>query len=111
MAMSHAQPGEIVDVRPLADTLAGAQTQTLIKTSSLEVIRLVMPAGKKLPPHRVPGEITVQCLEGRVDFRTGGAIRELTAGSLLYLEGGSEHALDALEHSSLLVTILLAPQN
>lgn len=74
------------------------------------MIRLVMPAGKKLPPHRVPGEIMVQCLEGRVDFRIDGAKRELTAGSLLYLEGGGEHALEALDRSSLLVTILLSPK-
>jgi quercetin dioxygenase-like cupin family protein len=70
-----------------------------------------MPAGKKLPPHCVPGEITVQCLEGRVDFRIDGAKRELTAGSLLYLEGGGEHALAALENSSLLVMILLSSKN
>ena len=108
MAIPHAKPGEVIDVRPLAGAFDKAQTQTLVKTDSLEVIRVVMTAGKKLPPHRVAGEITVQCLEGHIDFWANGAKRELTAGSLLYLEGGSEHSLDAHENSSLLVTILLA---
>jgi quercetin dioxygenase-like cupin family protein len=109
MAMLHATPGEVIDVRPLGSALPAAQTQTLVKTYALEVIRLVLPAGKKLPPHRVPGEITVHCLEGRVNFWVDGAGRELTAGTLLYLAGGSEHS-EAIDNSSLLVTILLTPK-
>ena len=115
MAIPHAKPGEVVDVRPLGAALSAANTWTIVKTETLEVIRIVLPAGKQLPPHKVPGEITVHCLEGRVEFRVGELKRELTAGEFLYLEGGSEHALRAREGSSLLVTILLqcmhAPKN
>jgi len=111
MAMLHAAPGEVIDVRPLGSALSAAQTQTLVKTYALEVIRLVLPAGKKLPPHRVPGEITVHCLEGRVDFYVDDAKRELTAGTLLYLAGGSEHSLEAIDNSTLLVSILLTPKS
>jgi quercetin dioxygenase-like cupin family protein len=115
MAITHAKPGEIVDVRPLGAALSDTSTWTIVKTETLEVIRIVLPAGKQLPPHKVPGEITVHCLEGRVEFRVGESKRELTAGKFLYLEGGSEHSLYAGENSSLLVTILLqrmhAPNN
>jgi quercetin dioxygenase-like cupin family protein len=115
MAIPHAKPGEIVDVRPLGAALSDTSTWTIVKTETLEVIRIVLPAGKQLPPHKVPGEITVHCLEGRVEFRVGESKRELTAGKFLYLEGGSEHSLHAGENSSLLVTILLqrmhAPNN
>ena len=115
MAIPHAKPGEVVDVRPLGSGLSAANTWTIVKTETLEVIRIVLPASKELPPHKVPGEITVHCLEGRVEFRVGELKRELTAGEFLYLEGGSEHALRAREDSSLLVTILLqrlhAPKN
>src|SRR5580765_4197575 len=107
MAIPHAKPGDVVDVRPLGSGLAAASTWTIVKTDALEVIRIVLPAGKELPRHKVPGEITVQCLEGKVEFRVGELKRELTAGKLLYLEGGSEHSLHAGENSSLLVTILL----
>ncbi len=107
MAVPHAKPGEAVDVRPLGPALAHSKTATLIKTDSLEVIRLVLPAGKEIPPHQVAGEITVQCLEGRVAFTAGGATRDLTAGQLLYLAGNEPHALRGLEDASLLVTILL----
>ena len=43
----------------------------LFKTEELEVIRLVLAAGKSLPPHKVPGEITIQCLEGRIGSGRG----------------------------------------
>jgi quercetin dioxygenase-like cupin family protein len=107
MAIPHAKPGTAIDVRPRGGALANTTTATLIKTDALEVIRIVMPAGKDIPRHDVPGEITVQCLEGNVEFHIGESKRELTAGTLLYLEGGHEHSLHANEDSSLLVTIIL----
>ena len=107
MAISHAQPTEVIDVRPLGAELKDAQTTTLIKTECLEVIRLVLPAGKEIKRHHVPGEITVHCLEGNVVFSTEQSECELTAGKLLYLSGSDDHALRAIEDSSLLVTILL----
>lgn len=68
MAIEHAKPGEVVDVRPLGAVLADSKTQTLFKAKNLEVVRLVMPAGKEISEHEAPGEITVQCLEGKVAF-------------------------------------------
>lgn len=109
MAIPHAQPVQPVDIRPLGAELPASQTTTLIKTDSLEVIRLMVPAGKEIDEHRVPGEITVQCLEGKVAFRAGGQERELTPGSLLYLDGGTAHSLRGIENASLLLTILLKP--
>jgi quercetin dioxygenase-like cupin family protein len=107
MAIPHAKPGDVIGVRPLGAALATAKTETLVKTEALEVIRIVMPAGKHIAKHDVPGEITVQCLEGNVEFCVGELKRELTAGTLLYLEGAGEHSLRANVDSSILVTILL----
>lgn len=107
MAIPHAESGEVIDVRPLGERIQQRGTSTLCKTDSLEVLRLVLPAGAQLPRHQVAGEITVHCLEGRIVFDAGGTNRELTAGKLLFLSGGTPHALRAEEDSSLLVTILL----
>jgi quercetin dioxygenase-like cupin family protein len=49
----------------------------------------------------------LQCVEGRISFVAGGRTQTLTAGDMLYLDDAEPHALDALEDSSLLVTILL----
>jgi quercetin dioxygenase-like cupin family protein len=107
MAIPHAQAGEVMDVRPLGPELVNSRTATLAKTDKLEIIRLVIPAGKDIPEHRVAGEITVQCLEGRVDFHFAAERRELLPGQMLFLEGNMPHALHAIEDSSVLVTILL----
>jgi len=84
MAIPHGQPGEVIDVRPLADALAPSKTRTLIKTPHVEVILIVLPAGKLIADHKAPGEITVQCLKGRMIFKTMGQEKELQAGHLLY---------------------------
>jgi quercetin dioxygenase-like cupin family protein len=107
MAIPHAKPGEIIDVRSLGARLKECVTTTLVKTDSLEVLRLVIPAGTQIARHQVAGEITVQCLEGQVVFDAGGTDRELVGGDLLFLSGGTPHALRAVKDSSVLVTILL----
>ncbi len=88
MALRHAKPGQIVDLGPLGPALQNTKTVTLAKTSDLELIRLVLPAGKQIATHRAPREITVQCLAGRVSFVAGGTARELAAGQMLWLEPG-----------------------
>lgn len=107
MAIHHVASAEVFDVRPLGDRLRDSKTAALVKTDTLEVIRIVLPAGKQLPPHRVEGEITVHCLEGRIAFDADGKDHELAQGQMLYLAGGSTHALRGIDDSSVLVTILL----
>ena len=107
MAIPHAKSGEVIDIRPLGPALAQAKTTTLVKTKTLEIIRLVIPSGKDIPEHHAPGEITVQCLEGRVNFSTGDTRRDLAAGQLLYLSSEEPHSLHGLEDASVLVTIVL----
>ena len=70
------------------------------------MIRLVVPAGKEIPAHDSTGEITVQCLEGRVAFTAAGRTQDLGPGQLIYLSAGETHALRGIEDASLLVTIL-----
>ncbi len=105
MAIQHAQPGDVIDVRPLADSLASSGTTTLIKTAHLEVIRLVLPAGKIISQHKAPGEIIVQCLEGDITFTTMGEPKKLRAGEMLYLAAGEPHTVEAVQDSSFLLTL------
>lgn len=109
MAIPHANPGDVIDVRPLGAALAATRTHTLLKADHIEVVRLVMAAGKEIAEHKAPGEITVQCLEGKIAFTTLGQTHELQAGQMLYLPAGEPHALRCLEDASILLTILLKP--
>ncbi|WP_034292951.1 hypothetical protein [Herbaspirillum sp. RV1423] len=112
MAMPHLSSGEIASVLPLGDALHGTPIKAIFKDQHLEVIRIVLAAGKRMPTHAVAGPITVQCIEGEVDLEVDGAHKKkVRAGDLLYLAGGVGHDLTAIMDSSLLVTIaLLAPQ-
>ncbi|MBL8278115.1 MAG: cupin domain-containing protein [Pelomonas sp.] len=107
MALPHAGSGEPWDVKPLGDALAAARTSALFKAENLEVIRLILPAGHVLAPHSVPGEITLQCLEGELVVEAQGQVRRLKAGQLLYLVGGEPHKVAAVQASSALLTIAL----
>lgn len=107
MAIPHASSGQIIDVRPLGPGLAAARTVALFKAGELEVMRLMLPAGKPVPPHRVAGEITVQCLEGTIDITADGQRQTLRAGELMYLSGGVLHGLVGVDDASALVTIVL----
>ena len=107
MALPHAQPGQVFDVRPLGAALAETKTATLLKTKHVEVVRMVLPQGKVISEHKAPGEIIVQCLEGLVAFTTMGKEEELEAGQMLYLSAAEPHSVRAVENSSILLTILL----
>ena len=108
MAIVDAGPGEVIDIVPLGDALDGSKISAnrLVKTTALEVVRIVVPAGKDIASHTAPGEVTVQCLEGAIDFTADGHTRRLTAGRLLYLRVGAVHALHGVEDASVLVTIV-----
>ena len=90
---------------------SGTPSSALFKSEGLEVMRVVLPRGKSLPPHKVDGEITLHCLEGELELsvlRDGAEQRQrLRAGQLCYLEGGVVHGVTGVVDASALVTIVL----
>jgi quercetin dioxygenase-like cupin family protein len=107
MATPHAASGDLIDIHPFGDALPHAKSTTLVRSDHLEVMRLVLPAGKRLPQHQVPSVITVQCIEGAVELEVHGRSRLMRAGNMLFLAPGEPHSLEALEDSSILVSMLV----
>ena len=107
MALAHAQPLDVIDIRPLGAGLRDAVTTSLLKMHDLQLMRLVLPAGHGLPEHHVSGAVTVQCLEGETVVTTPARTCTLRAGQLVVLTAQEPHALKAVTDSTLLVTILL----
>lgn len=102
------QLSEVIDVSA-ADVLErGASPRSLVNTETLEVRRLTLPKGRRIPTHRAPGEITVHCLEGRIEFTANGETRDVGAGQLIVLAAGQPHSLVGLEDSTVLVTKVLS---
>lgn len=98
-------PDKVIHL-PLGTAMSGAESTVLLKSDEVELIRLVVPAGKAVPPHRASGEITVQCLEGHIAFNHDGCEIELRAGDLLHLCPKEMHSLRGIADSSALVTLL-----
>jgi len=68
---------------------------------------MILLAGDAMQTHKVVDEITVQCLDGSVDFSMRGTHLLMRTGDLKCLAGGEEHALKPVEDCSVLVPILL----
>ena len=99
-----AQPGQIVDVW---STWKDAEAKAVVlRTAHMEMMRLHLAAEARIPTHEAQGEITVLCLQGRVEVDAMGERRELNGGQLLYLLVREPFELHGLEESSLLITIL-----
>ena len=109
MALPHAQFGQVVSVHPLGEHLPEATSIAIFKARQLEVIRVVLPAGKSMKEHQTPGEATVQCIEGVVAFSSEQGIQQLHPGDFVHLAPRALHSLKALEDASLLVTLCLRP--
>lgn len=115
MALTHPQPGDVIDVGPLGDRLAATRTQALLKTQTLELMRVVLRSGEALPPHAVDAEVVLHCLEGSVvvdagaeaEAGSGTGERRLDAGTLVVLPAGMRHRVRAVADASLLMTMLL----
>lgn len=112
MALHHAASGEILDIQPLGSALRDAISTTLVLSEGLEVFRLVLPQGARVPDHKTPrnfqlrGQSTLHCLEGAVDLLVNDRRVLLQAGRLIYVARGETCALQAVEDSTVLVTML-----
>ena len=107
MSLPHARSAEAIDIGPLGARVALEKSTALFKSDQIEVIRLVLQAGRSLPPHQVPGDITLQCLEGVLDVTLESGSHLLRAGQMLFLPGRVRHGIVAVEDASALLTIVL----
>ncbi len=62
MATPHVGSGEVVSLPGLCSDVMHATTQALMKSRQLEIVRIVLHAGKNLPVHQVEGELTFKLL-------------------------------------------------
>ncbi len=107
MALPHAEPMDIINVRPLGEGLANAVSTSLIKTDRVQLLHMVLREHQDQPQHHVSDESVVHCLEGIVELVTPGGTKRLTPGSVVVLPAGQKHSLRARTNCAVLVTLLL----
>lgn len=84
---------------------AGRNAITLRKAPGMQVVLLAQRAGNVLAEHQAAGPISLHVLSGRLRFATVDQTVELSAGTLLALDGGVAHSVEALEDSVALLTL------
>jgi quercetin dioxygenase-like cupin family protein len=105
MAREQLEGAERASSGRSAHTVFGGHEHVLRQT----VIALV--AGQKLDEHENPGEATVQVIHGRVRLIAGKDSWEGSTGDLIVVPD-SRHSLEAIEGSTILLTVAktTAPQ-
>jgi quercetin dioxygenase-like cupin family protein len=107
MALPHAQPLDVISVRPLGEALATAVSTSLLKTDRVQLLHLVLHERQDQPEHHVDDECTIHCLEGDIEVVTPGGTMRIGPGELVVLPGQQRHSLRARLDSAVLVTLLL----
>ena len=84
----------------------GRRARTLIKNGLIRATLVTVAAGAEIPEHRArPGPITVQPLQGRLQFSAAGNTHEIGPGQLLSLGAGVRHAVASASGATFLLTV------
>ena len=78
---------------------------SLVKGDGINVALMMLKKGAKLQEHHTRAPITVQVIEGKINFVAKGKTQLVTAGTMVALERAIEHSIEALEESALVLTV------
>lgn len=105
--MSFSIPDEIARIRSAPQWSASRKGSiTLVKNDELRVVLVVLSKGMLLHEHEADGQIAVSVVQGSIRFEAGGDQRTISSGGLLTLRGGIRHAVEALEDSAFVITLV-----
>jgi quercetin dioxygenase-like cupin family protein len=69
--------------------------KVLFKSATTKEVRIAFKADQKMKEHQTPYPISVEMVDGNLDFGVNGTIHNLKKGDLLYLDGAIPHDLHA----------------
>jgi len=81
---------------------------TIYKSDTMRIVLIGLHEGAEMKTHTAPGNISVQCLEGQINFTAEGKTAELTAGKMIALKTGIPHSVKAVKESVFLLTMAVA---
>ncbi len=85
-------------------------TRRILKADGVDLISFTFSPGQVLGEHHAPHPLTIQCLDGEVDLILADTTVRLRQGTLLHLEEGITHHVqatpEATEPATILVTLL-----
>src|SRR5579859_1011717 len=99
--------GELLQER---DAAADHNAKTLIKYDDFRVVLTTLRARATIPSHQAQGRVSIHVVRGHMQLRAEGRTFDLKTGSLLALDRGVAHDVDALEDSAFLITVAMPPR-
>lgn len=108
-------PSEVLDLPAFARRLRsephaardGHRQVGLIHRGPLRLVLFAFDAGGRLPEHKAPGQVVIECLSGSITVDAAGARHELGDRMMVVLEPGVPHAIEAQVESEMLLTVCL----
>jgi quercetin dioxygenase-like cupin family protein len=83
----------------------GQNAKTLVKYDDFRVVLIALKARARLPEHQTKGRLSIQTVSGHIVVRAEGRTFDLPRGSVIALDRGLPHDVEALEESACLLTI------
>ncbi len=99
----------VAELERLVPSEQDRRAVTLVKEGGLNVVLTRMRAGSNLAEHSAPGAATVQVLDGHVRVQVGEQSLDLPGGRLIAFDANVRHYVEALEDSTLLLTLAERP--
>lgn len=78
---------------------------TVFKTYGLRIVLIALHEGSEMTRHTADGIITVQVLEGQIQFNTDQQSVELGKGQMLALHERIPHSVKAIQETTFLLTL------
>ena len=102
-----AQQTAVAELTSLIDIAPdGIVTKALYESPGVRLVLFAMDAGQCLTDHSASKPALVQVLDGRIVFQVDGAKHELGPSGWVAMPAGALHAVDAIEPSRFLLTLV-----
>ena len=88
-----------------AGSAAAHAARTLLHEPELRVVLIAMAPGGHIKEHKARSATSIQVLRGAIEVQLPERSVEVSAGGLLILEGGLDHAVSASEEAVFLLTL------
>jgi quercetin dioxygenase-like cupin family protein len=97
---------ELIALRASESYRAADHTaKTIAKNSGIRVVLIALKAGGQMHEHHADRAITVQGIDGHLEFRVGERVVALTGGRLLTIAAGLPHSVTGIDEGALLLTL------
>ena len=97
------------EIRTVREELAAGHERsgrTLVKEGALRLTLVGVKAGGTIQPHKADGPISVQVLDGEIEFEAQGKRHTLGTGSLFVLDSHVQHSVRSARGGIFLLTVV-----